>query len=485
MSSEGERALRHAVRGRIILRYLGELSLVLGVAAFVPMLAAGFFREFHLMLPYGLVGGFLLALGTLARRVPAPRDLQHNEALVITAAAFVLSSLVMSGPLVAQGIPWIDALFEAISGVTTTGLSTLPSLEGHSRTFLLARAWMQWVGGLGFVVLSLALTLQPGVATRRLGAPGLDPADVVGGMRTHARRILLIYLGLSAFSVVLLLLLGATGFDAIVHTFAGISTGGFAPRDASLASFETALQYGVLGIALVGAVSLPLYAELASGRWRRLRDDVEVRTLLLLIATVAVLLVVSTRVASGLSGVSVSDLALLSISAQSTAGFSTFAVDELPASAKGFVILSMITGGSQGSTAGGIKLFRILLMLRLIQWLVGRTRLPPHAVSGPTLGGERLASDELLRAAALILLFLAVLVVSWLVFLAHGYDALDALFEVASATGTVGLSAGISRPDLEPLLKGVLCVDMLVGRLEIFAILVALSPRTWIGRRAY
>jgi trk system potassium uptake protein TrkH len=124
-------------------------------------------------------------------------------------------------------------------------------------------------------------------------------------------------------------------------------------------------------------------------------------------------------------------------------------------------------------------------MLRLIQWLVGRTRLPPHAVSGPTLGGERLASDELLRAAALILLFLAVLVVSWLVFLAHGYDALDALFEVASATGTVGLSAGIARPDLEPLLKGVLCVDMLVGRLEIFAILVALSPRTWIGRRAY
>ena len=484
MSNEGERALRHAVRVRVVLRYAGELSLVLGVTALVPMLGAGLFREFHLMLPYGLVAALLLGLGTAARRAPAPRELQRNEALVVTAVAFVLSPLVMSGPLVFQGISWIDALFEAISGVTTTGLSTLASVEDRSRTFLLGRAWMQWVGGLGFVVLSLALVLGPGIASRRLGAGSLDPADVAGSMRAHARHVLWIYLGLTVLGVIVLLLLGATGFDAVVHAFAGVSTGGFAPRDTSLEVLGLRMQWGVLAISLLGAISLPLYGELRRGRWKRLRDDAEARALLLFVAVAGSLLFLATRLGSQHPAASPSDLALLAISAQTTAGFSTFPVGELPASAKAILVLSMITGGSLGSTAGGIKLLRILVVVRLLQWLIAETRLPSHAVSGPTLSGERLEQPELLRAAAWIFLFLAVVVVSWLPFLAYGYEPLEALFEVASATGTVGLSVGLSRPELEPFLKGVLCVNMLLGRLEVFALIVAVSPRTWIGRRA-
>lgn len=483
MPSEGERALRHAVRLRVVLRYVGELGLVLGLAALVPTLGAALLGELHLVPLYGLAGALLVGLGLLARRKPAARELQRNEALVVTAAAFALSPLVMSGPLVVQGIPWSDALFEAVSGFTTTGLSTLASVEEHSRTFLLARAWMQWMGGLGFVALSLALILEPGIATRRLGASGLDPAEVAASMRTYARRVLLIYLGLTGFAVILLLALGATGFDAVVHTLAGVSTGGFAPRDTSLAPLGRGLQCAVLGVALLGAVSLPLYAELRRGHWRRLRDDVEIRALLLLIAVVAGCLVLSVGLDGGPPGVRLPDLALLAVSAQTTAGFSTFALGELPESAKAVLILSMITGGSVGSTAGGIKLLRLLVVLRVLQWLVARTRLPAHAVSGPTLGGERLEQAELLPAAAVILLFLGVLTASWLAFLAYGYEPLDALFEVTSATGTVGLSVGISRPELEPFLKGVLCLDMLLGRLEVFAVLVALSPRTWIGRR--
>jgi trk system potassium uptake protein TrkH len=467
----------------VVLRYVGELSLVLGVAAGVPTLGAALFGEFRLMVAYALAGALLFGLGILARRAPAPRELQRNEALVVTAAAFLLSPLVMSVPLVVEGIPWLDALFEAISGVTTTGLSTLDSVEGRPRTFLLARAWMQWVGGLGFVVLSLALTLEPGVATRRLGAPSLEPAAAASSMRDYARRVLVVYLALTAFGIALLLLLGASGFDAVVHTLAGISTGGFAPRDASLAPLSRPLQAGVLGLSSLGALSLPLYLHLRRGRWRRLRDDVEARALVLFVLAAGGLLVAASQLAGTPGGASAWDLGLLAVSAQTTTGFSSFSVAELPAVSKAVVIFSMLTGGSQGSTAGGMKLLRVLLMARLAQWLVAQTRLPPHAVSAPTLGGARVEGADLLRSAAVILAFLAVLVVSWLPFLAYGYAPLDALFEIASATGTVGLSVDIARPDLEPLLKGVLCMNMLLGRLEVFAVLVALSPRTWIGRR--
>jgi trk system potassium uptake protein TrkH len=467
----------------VVLRYVGELGLVLGVAAVVPTLGAALFGEYRLMAAYALAGALLLALGSLARRAPAPRELQRNEALVVTAAVFLLSPLVMSGPLVFQGIPWIDAVFEAISGVTTTGLSTLESVEGQPRTFLLARAWMQWVGGLGFVVLSVALTLEPGIATRRLGAPSLEPAAAASSMRDFARRVLVVYLALTAFGIALLLLLGASGFDAVAHTLAGISTGGFAPRDASLAPLGWRLQAGVLGLSALGAVSLPLYFQLRRGRWRRLRDDVEARALVVFVLVVGALLIAGSSLGLARSGASTWDLALLAVSAQTTAGFSSFAVDDLPGVSKAVVIVSMVTGGSQGSTAGGLKLLRVLLIVRLVQWLIAQTRLPPHAVSAPTLAGARLEAPELLRAAAVIFAFLAVLVVSWLPFLAYGYAPLDALFEVASATGTVGLSVEIARPELEPVLKGVLCMNMLLGRLEVFAVLVALSPRTWIGRR--
>lgn len=467
----------------MVLRYLGELGLVLGVTALVPTLGAALFREFHLLLPFGLAAALLFGLGLLARRVLPPRELQRNEALVVTVAVFALSPVVLSVPLVFEGIPWLDALFETISGFTTTGLSTLASVEERSRTFLLARAWLQWVGGLGFVVFSLALTLEPGVATRRLGAPSLAPADFAGSMRAHARRVLRIYLSLTGLGVVALLLLGASGFDAVVHTFSGISTGGFTPRDTSLAGLERRLQYGVFGLCLLGAISLPLYAAPWRGGWKRVHRDPEARALLVLIAVGGSLVFVATRFGTGSADVPISDIALISVSAQTGSGFSTLEVAGLPASAKLVLILSMITGGSHGSTAGGVKLLRLLLVVRLVKWLVAETRLPAHAVAGPTLSGQRLESNELLRAAATILLFLGVLVVSWLPFLAYGYAPLEALFEVASATGTVGLSVGIARPELEPILKGVLCTNMLLGRLEVFAVLVALSPRTWIGRR--
>jgi trk system potassium uptake protein TrkH len=283
---------------------------------------------------------------------------------------------------------------------------------------------------------------------------------------------------------VLLLALGATVFDAIVHTFAGVSTGGFAPRTDSLASLGRALQTGILGLSLLGAFALPLYLQLARGDWRALRDDREVRALLACIAFGALLLVSGTWFAGTSPKPSLSELGLLATSAQTTAGFSTLDVEMLPDSGKLVVILSMITGGSHGSTAGGMKLFRLLVLIRLIQWLITKTRLPPHAVSSPVLAGEPLQDPDLLRAAAVILLFLGAIGVSWLIFLTYGYPPLDALFEVTSATGTVGLSVGIARPELEPFLKGVLCTNMLLGRLEVFAILVALSPRTWIGRRS-
>jgi trk system potassium uptake protein TrkH len=154
-----------------------------------------------------------------------------------------------------------------------------------------------------------------------------------------------------------------------------------------------------------------------------------------------------------------------------------------PAS-KLLMIVSMLVGGSVGSSAGGFKLLRLLILLRFLQFMILRSALPSHAVAQPYLARQKLESDDIQRALLLILVFGGIVFLSWLPFVVLGYDPLDALFEVASACGTVGLSSGITRPELEVVLKGVLCFDMIAGRLEIIALLVVLYPRNWIGRRS-
>jgi trk system potassium uptake protein TrkH len=149
------------------------------------------------------------------------------------------------------------------------------------------------------------------------------------------------------------------------------------------------------------------------------------------------------------------------------------------------LVFSMLIGGGSGSTAGGIKLVRLLILLRLLQLFLRRTAMPPHAVAVAKLGGQVLEPLHTERVLLVVGLFVIVPALSWPVFLAYGYAPLDALFEVVSATGTVGLSSGISRPELETPLKFLLCFNMLLGRLEVLALLVLLYPRTWFGKRVY
>jgi trk system potassium uptake protein TrkH len=175
---------------------------------------------------------------------------------------------------------------------------------------------------------------------------------------------------------------------------------------------------------------------------------------------------------------------LLGISAQTGTGFSSMTVGDLDDASKLVLILSMFVGGGVGSTAGGIKLLRLVILLRLLQLMLRRTALSDHAVMKPRLAGRPLEDEDLQRAMLVILLFTTTIAVSWLGFVAFGHAPLDALFEVVSATATAGLSTGITGSGLHPLLKTVLCVDMLLGRLEIVALLVILYPRTWIGKRA-
>jgi trk system potassium uptake protein TrkH len=481
--SSAIRGLHFAVRTRVIAKYLGQAFLVLAVLTCVPAAVALLSGATDMALRYlSVIAGFAL-YGAFTARIRVPPNMQRNEALVITALVFTLSSFVMAFPMSSYGIAFLDGLFEAVSGVTTTGLSALGTVEDKPAAFLFGRAWLQWVGGLGVLVLVLALLLEPGVASRRLGFEG--HLDIAGGAKTHARRVSLAYLALTLVAVSALLATGEPWFDAVVHAFTSVSTAGFSNYDDSLAGLGSPAARAIVTLAsLGGAISFSWYY---LGHYRRassLVAEPQFRGLLVLCAlTVGVLfgflsLAHPERLAENLS-----NALMTGISAQTTTGFSSMPLAPLDPGSKLALITAMFIGGELGSTAGGLKVLRLMILLSLLRLLVQRASIPVSARVAATVDGSPLRPNEMELVAALLVAYLGVVLVSWAVFLVHGYPALDALFEVVSAVATAGLSVGLASPQLEPALKAVLCLDMLMGRVEILAFVVLLYPRTWIGRR--
>lgn len=473
--------LTYAVRGRVVAKYLGQLGLMLALLTLVPLAVALATDDGAIAGRCGVVILLLAAVCLPLARLRVMAHVQMNEALVISALAFVLASLVMSWPFMVIGMDFTDAWFEAVSGVTTTGLSTLSSVEDKPSAFLFARAWMQWYGGLGIAILWVALLFNHQFAMRRL-VEGAGVESLVTTAQLHARRVLVIYSLLTLAGIVLLLLLREAPLSAVAHVMSAISTGGFSVYDDSLAGMGGA-RYAVSLVSVLGAVSLPLYYLLYQRRWARFFRDAELWTLLTMGGGVCLLLWLFLLRDGTAADTALGHAMVMGISAQTTTGYASLSVLGLGAAAKWVLIAAMFTGGCVGSTAGGIKMLRLLVFVRLFQLILRRSAMPTHAVMVPCIGGRRLEDDDIQRALLIIILYGAGVALSWLPFLAAGYAPLDALLEVVSATGTVGLSSGITRPALETPLKLILAADMLFGRVEFVALLVVLWPGSWFGRR--
>jgi len=486
MTEDRSTVLEYAVRGRVVLKYGGQLAIVLALLTLVPLIVALFETDWILVQRYVFLCVVLLLAGSVFARLPAPDTIRANEAMTITALAFIVPSLLMAWPMMTAGLSLIDAIFESVSGITTTGLSALGHVSDRGDSFLFLRAWMQWYGGLGFIVLSVALLLGNMAVARRLISPVDSGEPLMATARAHARRTSIVYVSLTVAGFIVVWPLSHNAFDALLHVFASVSTGGFSVYDNSLAGLSShTAAIAVMTLSLLSAVSLTLYWKAYHAGWRNgiknLLEDVELRALVLACLIVGGILSLLSwlhgNTAPWYHGM------LLGVSAQTTTGFATQTISNLDAGSKLVMMAAMLIGGSVGSSAGGFKMLRLLILLRAIQLLLHRSATPPHAVSEFHLGDQKLSEGEVNRALLLILMYIIVIVLSWLPFMLAGYDPMNALFEVISACGTVGLSTGIVRPELEGFLKGVLCLDMLAGRIEIIALLIVLYPRNWFGRK--
>jgi len=301
----------------------------------------------------------------------------------------------------------------------------------------------------------------------------------------HARRSVVVYSALTVAGIAALALFGGVTFDGVVHVFSAVSTGGFSSLDGGVAALQpSGLVLWLAVLAFFGAVSLSLLWRVFHPGFRGGLADLELRLFVVLTVGVSVSLAVLLAVENGCSWPQAFRQGfILGVFAQTTTGFTPVDISRLSATAQGVLMMAMFIGGGVGSTAGGVKVMRVLLVYAALRAWRERAEAPAHAVVRPRLAGHVLDSEQLVRAMLVILVFVLTVVMSWLPFLHAGIEPLAGLFEVVSAVCTAGLSAGVTQPSLPDTLKIVLCIDMWLGRVEILAMVLLLLPRTWFGSR--
>ncbi len=421
------------------------------------------------------LGSIVIGFGAWNLNIFNDEEIKLIDALIVTALVYLMFSLVGAVPFLPVK-SFMDGFFEAMSGFTTTGL-TMVNETTLSPTLHFFRAYSQWLGGMGIIVLSLAILLRPGKGAFKLYASEFGEANIMGSVIETAKAVIKVYISLTVAGFIAFYLAGMGLYDALIHILTTIPTGGFSLYSESIGFYNSeAVSMTVTLFMILGAISFPLYYLAAKGAIREFFEDHQVQALLILVLFGSLIFIISFGPSPG----NVVPGIFQTTTAITTTGYNTVPTGALPDGDKFVTIVYMIIGGGTGSTAGGIKLFRLLILFGLIRLVFFRTLLPKEATLPLRFGNITVDREEVESITAFFLSYLIIMVISTLAIIwLEGANLVNSLFEVASAEGTVGMSVGLTSPALNPVSKLILIVNMWLGRLEITPVLVALYPGSW------
>jgi trk system potassium uptake protein TrkH len=340
----------------------------------------------------------------------------------------------------------------------------IADVESMPKSVLFWRSFTQWLGGVGVIVLLLAV-LSTGRASLRLYQAEARKERIKPRLISTARLIWWIYIIYTFLGIFLFFIAGMSEFEALNHSMVALATGGFSVKNASLAAYNSfEIELVAMFLMMLGGINFYVHYKFLTGNKKALINDIQFRAII-------VVLILSTLLL-GFKALNLRDSLFQSVSAFTNAGLSTIDISTLDDFSKSILTILMIWGGSAGSTSGALKIIRVLIIFKLIYWWIKQTLLPDHAIISKRLGGEEMEQDVMHQATVFSLLYFTILGGGALVLMFMGYNGADSLFEIASAQGNVGLSTGITSAALNPVGKLVLIFNMWVGRIEIIPVLV-------------
>lgn len=477
---------------RMVLYVVGTVIKIEAVLMILPLITSLIYKEsctrdFLISIGIALVAGSAL---TLIFK-PGSKVIYAKEGFVIVSLAWLALSVVGALPFYISGeIPsFVDAFFETVSGFTTTGASILTDVEAMSKGMLFWRSFTHWIGGMGVLVFVMAII--PTVSDRsihllRAEAPGPVVGKIVPKMKQTARILYIIYIAFTFAEMIFLLLGGMPLFDSIIHAVGTAGTGGFGIKADSLASYSPYIQWVVTAFMLVFAVNFNVYYLVLIRKFKSVIKNEELRLygIIVVLSIVAIALNISSLYEGVAEGIRHAAFQVASVI--STTGFATADFNQWPGMSKTILLLLMFIGGSAGSTAGGFKVARVVMLFKVIKRELQKL-LHPRAVATIKLDGKRVDEKTISSLGSYLAIYALFFCV--VVFLL-GFDAFDLetnISAAASCVNNIGPAFGAAGPAssyalFSPFSKLLLSVTMLLGRLEIFPLILTFSPSTWVKK---
>ena len=477
---------------KLVLHTVGRVLLLEAALMLLPLAVSVIYGE-KCLLAFIISSAAAAAAGIFLSKLcrGGNKNLYTRDGLAIVALSWIGISLFGALPFVISGqIPsFADAFFETVSGFTTTGASILTDVEALSRGLLFWRSFTHWIGGMGVLVFIMAVmekTPERSVNILRAEMPGHNVDKLTPRASGTAKILYYIYLAMTLIEIVLLLCGGMPLFDSIVHALGTAGTGGFGIKADSLASYSHFCQWVITVFMLLFGVSFNMYYLLFVKRWREVLKSNELKCYfgISLAATLVIVLSIMPVYRNVSDAVRLSAFQVSSI--VTTTGYATADFDKWPQLAKAVLLLLMFFGGCMGSTAGGLKMSRVVVLMQIARNDLRRA-LRPREVSSVILNGRRVDAQGEKQILSYFALYIAV---TGAVFLLISFEpfSMETNFSAAvSCVNNIGPGFGLVGPsasfaDYSAFSKLVLSFAMLLGRLEIYPILLLLSPQIWTKR---
>ena len=473
----------------IVFRLLGYILLCEGALMGLPALVSVIYGEWNILWVFLFTIALCCAIGgALTRIKPRSKIFYRREGCVTAALTWILISVMGAVPFVLSGaIPDpIEALFETVSGFTTTGASILADVESLPMGILFWRSFTHWIGGMGILVFLLAVLPLTGgshVNLMKAESPGPQVEKMVPSVQATAKILYGIYLGMTVLQIIFMLAGGCPLMDTLLITFGSAGTGGFGIKNDSMASYSTYIQVVVTVFMILFGVNFSAYFYLMRRKWRKAAAIEEVRWYLGVVFAAIALISWNIRDLFPNLLTAIQQAAFQVGSIITTTGFSSCDFDQWPSFAKSILVVLMFIGACAGSTGGGMKISRFMILAKSIRKEIAQTLHPnvvaPVRVDGKPLDQDTLRSTNVFMAAYFIIFGASVLLVSLdgqglvtnFTAVAATFNNIGPGLEGVGPMANFGLYSGFS--------KLVLTVDMLAGRLELFPLLMLFVPETW------
>jgi trk system potassium uptake protein TrkH len=488
------------MRIKVVCHYLGLLLIILSCFMLFPLIWSLTSQESS-SAAFAISVAITAAAGLLTWRLTPVGEgrLNRREAILLVAGGWLLASFFGTLPFVLDGTfsSFVDALFESVSGFTTTGATVLTAIEEQSQSILLWRSLTQWLGGMGIITLFVALFPMLGIGAAHLveaEMPGPEAGRLTPRIRDTAKAVWLLYTGFSSLEFVALLIAGLSPFHALTVTLSTMPTGGFTGTNLSIAAFNSPFVEGIVIFFMITAgVNFGLFYFLL---WKRqsgqLFRNPEFKVYLSLLVIASVLIAVDLIVNLDLSaGDAFRQSSFQSVSIMTTTGFATTDFNTWPMFSRSTLLVLMMVGASAGSTGGALKVVRLIVLVKYTYNQILRA-FNPRAVIPLRLGRIILPDQVISRVVGMVVLYFltifgAFILMSTIGSGIEGWDLTTSLSSVLASVGNVGPGLNLVGPTVNyefipPTGKGVLMACMLVGRLELFTFLILLAPSFWKWR---